>query len=82
MRAGRGQLSLSFTGESWVEVVDAGGKSVIDRTFVDGQSEEVVARVPVMVVIGNAPATRLVYNGNEIDLRPHTRVSVARVTLK
>ena len=82
LRPGSGQLSLTFSGKSWVEIVDANGKSVIDRTYVDGQSEAVVARAPVMVVIGNAQATRLLYNGSEIDLRPHTRASVARVTLK
>ncbi len=33
------------------------------------------------VVIGNAADVRLTYNDREVDLEPHTRVSVARLTL-
>jgi len=33
-------------------------------------------------VIGKAGATRMAYNGKEIDLTPHTKLAVARVTVK
>ena len=80
--AGTGLLGFTFTGESWVEVVDRTGKIVLDRKFKSGDAEEVVGRAPFSVVIGNAKATRMAYDGKEIDLAPHTRVSVARVTVK
>ena len=80
--AGSGVLGFTFTGESWVEVVDRNGKTVLDRKFKDGETEEVVGRAPFTVVIGNAKVSRMAYDGKEIDLVPHTRVSVARVTVK
>ncbi len=80
--AGNGLLGLTFTDKSWVEVVDGTGKSVLDRTFKGGEAEEVIGRPPFTVVIGNARATRMAYNGKEVDLAPHTRASVARLTIK
>ena len=80
--AGSGMLGLTFSANSWVHVVDANGKAVLDRSFKSGDAEEVTGKAPFSVVIGNAKATRLAYNGKEIDLAPHTRASVARVTVK
>lgn len=80
--AGSGQLGFTFSGVSWVEVVDRNGKTVLDRKFNEGETEEVVGRAPFSVVIGNAQVTRMAYNGKEVDLLPHTRASVARVTVK
>lgn len=80
--AGNGLLGLTFTDKSWVDVVDGTGKTVLDRTFRSGEAEEVIGRPPFTVVIGNAQATRLAFNGKEIDLAPHTRASVARLTIK
>ncbi len=80
--AGTGMLGFTFSGKSWVEVVDSTGKSVMDKTFSGGETEELIGRAPFSVVIGNAQVTRMAYNGKEIDLAPHTRASVARVTVK
>ncbi|MEQ1517925.1 MAG: DUF4115 domain-containing protein, partial [Usitatibacteraceae bacterium] len=71
-----------FTGESWVEVTDRNGKVVLDRKFKDGEAQEIVGRPPFSVVIGNAKVTRMAHDGKEIDLVPHTRVAVARLTVK
>jgi cytoskeleton protein RodZ len=80
--AGRAALSFSFTGESWVEVVDGSGRTILSRRFKAGDAEETVGRVPFSVVIGNAKLTRMLFEGQEFDLGPHTRGAVARVTLK
>ena len=82
LAAGTGLLGFTFEGKSWVEVVDASGKTVLDKTFKSGDAEEVTGRAPFAVVIGNAQATRMAYNGKEFDLTPHTRASVARVNVK
>ena len=81
-RAGSGPLGLTFSDKSWVKIVDANGKIVLDRTFKGGDAEEVNGRAPFSIVVGNAKATRLAYNGKEIDLTPHTRAAVARLTVK
>jgi cytoskeleton protein RodZ len=77
-----GVLGFTFTAESWVEVTDGTGRTVISRRYKAGEADEVSGRGPFTIVVGNAQATRMAYNGREFDLAPHTRVSVARVTLK
>ena len=75
-------LGFTFSGESWVEVVDGGGRTVLSRRFKAGDAEEVFGRAPFSVVIGNAKSTRMAFDGREFDLDPHTRGAVARVTVK
>ena len=79
---GSGMLGLTFSDRSWVQVVDANGKVVVDKLFKGGDAEEVTGKAPFAVVIGNAKVTRLAYKGKEIDLAPHTRATVARITVK
>lgn len=81
-KAGGVALGFTFTGDSWVEVVDAGGKTLLSKRFKAGDAEEISGRAPLSVVVGNAQVTRMAFNGREFDLAPHTRVSVARVSVK
>jgi cytoskeleton protein RodZ len=79
---GSGSLKFSFTGECWVEVTEASGKTLLSRRFKAGESETVIGKLPLAVAIGNAPVTKLKYNEVDFDLAPHTRIAVARFTLK
>ena len=79
---GSGLLGLTFSGKSWVKVLDVNGTVVVDKIFKGGDTEEVTGKAPFAVIIGNALVTRLAYNGKEVDLAPHTRASVARMTVK
>jgi cytoskeleton protein RodZ len=81
-RPGEGTVGFTFTGDSWVQVVDATGRTILSKSFKAGDAEEVTGRGPLAVVVGNAKSTRMAFNGREFDLAPHTRVAVARVTLK
>ncbi len=78
---GEGTIRLAFRGAAWVEISDARGKVLLSRTHPGGSSAETIGRPPFNLVIGNAPEVRLTYNGREVDLAPHTRVAVARLTL-
>ena len=80
--AGGAALGFTFSGESWVEVMDASGKKVLSRRFKAGDAEEVLGRAPFTVTIGNASSTRMAFNGREFALDPHTRGAVARVVVK
>ncbi len=80
--AGSSVLGFTFTGESWVEVVDGRGKALVSRRFKAGEVGEAVGRAPFSIVVGNAPQVKMAYNGKDFDLVPHTRVAVARLTLK
>ena len=79
---GSATLRFTFSGESWVEVVEGSGKVLISRRYKAGDEEVTSSKGPLSVIIGNASVTRMNYNGSEFDLTPHTRVSVARFTLK
>jgi cytoskeleton protein RodZ len=75
-------LGFTFTAESWIEVVDVTGKTVVSRRYKAGEADEVSGRGPFSVVVGNAQATRMTLNGRGFDLKPHTRATVARFTVK
>lgn len=76
------QLIFSFDGSSWVEVKDATGRSILSQMNAKGTTQVVEGRPPFHLVVGNASHVRLQYNGRPVDLRPHTRVEVARLTLE
>jgi cytoskeleton protein RodZ len=74
-------LRFSFSEASWVEIKDARGKTLISKINAKGSLAEVAGKPPFTVWIGNAPEVKMLYNGNEFDLAPHTRAAVARFTL-
>jgi cytoskeleton protein RodZ len=74
-------IRMKFRGAAWVEVKDSRGKILLSRNQPGGSDAEVAGKPPLSVVIGNAADVRLTYNDREVDLEPHTRVSVARLTL-
>lgn len=69
-------------GDSWVEVVDAGGKTLISRTVAAGESVGLDGAMPLKVKIGNARVTTLSLRGENVDLAPSVRDNVARLQLK
>lgn len=80
--AGAGELRFSFEGNSWVEVRDASGRTIFSQMNAKGSTQTVQGLPPLQLVIGNASSVRLQYNGEAVDLAPHTRVEVARLTLE
>jgi cytoskeleton protein RodZ len=81
-KPGAHQLIFSFDGNSWVEVKDAAGRTVFSQMNAKGTTQMVEGRPPFQLVVGNASHVRLHYNDQLVDLRPHTRVEVARLTLE
>ena len=76
------QLVFRFTKESWVEVRDAAGEIIFARTNRAGTVQEVQGTPPFKLVVGNARSVTLEYGGKPVDLAPHTKISVARLTLE
>jgi cytoskeleton protein RodZ len=68
--------------DAWIEIRDASGRTLIATLAPAGSERAVQGRAPFDLVIGNAASVRLTYEGKAVDLRPHTRVSVARLKLK
>lgn len=76
------QLQFNVTAASWVEVRDASGSVVLSSTLQPGATPQVDATPPVRVVIGNAKGVSLNWQGKAVDLGPHQRGNVARLTLE
>lgn len=75
-------LQVVATADSWVEVVDAQGHSLLSRTVVAGESVGLDGALPMRVKIGNARGTHLKLRGDNVDLTPWTRDNVARLEVK
>ncbi len=75
-------LHLDFGADSWVEIKDASGRTLMRQLNPSGSSIEVKGQPPFDVVIGNAGQVRLTYNSRPIDLTPFIDVTVARFTLE
>lgn len=67
--------------EAWLEVTDGGGRQLVSSLNRAGAERVVQGRGPFTFVIGNASHVRIEHNGREFDLKPHTRVEVARFTI-
>jgi cytoskeleton protein RodZ len=80
--AGMFKLEFNARQETWVSVVDADGKTIYDKIIFAGSRENIEAKPPLNVTVGNAGATSLNMNGKSIDLAPHSRNNVARIKLE
>jgi cytoskeleton protein RodZ len=77
-----GRIRLEFDSESWVEVTDGGGRTLMSQLNLPGTRRVVSGQPPLSLVIGNAAAVRLTYNDNPVNLKPYITIEVARLVLK
>lgn len=75
------ELSLSFTEDCWLEVTDATGKALIARLATSGDNLQLFGQAPFQVVLGNAPAARVVFNGDAVDVAPSAQRKFKRLTV-
>lgn len=76
------RLQFVFDGDAWVEVKDKSGKVIFYQLNSKGSQQSVRGNPPFSLVIGNAAQVRLTYNDKPVDLAPHTKVDVARLTIE
>ncbi|MBU0911248.1 MAG: DUF4115 domain-containing protein [Gammaproteobacteria bacterium] len=79
--AANATISLSLNAECWVDVVDATGKRLVFGSRQPGEQLNVRGVAPVKVLLGNAAAATLSFNGEAIDLSGYPTGRVARLTL-
>ncbi len=74
-------LSMSFTADCWVNVVDATGKTLVDG--VKGSSRIVEAKgvAPFKLILGAPQVVTIKFNGEDISLADFSEGRVARLTL-
>lgn len=81
-KPGEQLVSFRFEQESWVEVRDRNGRKIFSQLNPAGTEQVVSGRPPLSLVVGNAGGVRLLYNDQPVDLAPHVKVDVARLTLE
>jgi len=79
---GQKRVRLEFQNESWVEIKDRQGNTLMSQLNPAGSQKTVEGAPPLSVVIGNASNVRVTYDGAVFDLKPYTKVDVARFTLE
>lgn len=79
--AGSSRIELELTQPSWVEIRDARGEVLLLRTVKVDEKPVVTGVPPFAVRIGNASAVRLQFDGSPVDLTPHIKAEIARLTL-
>jgi|GEM_PF-580423 len=79
---GSDTLRIDFTGASWVEVVDGSAQALYSDLREAGDILEITGHGPFNVLLGDAPQTRLEFNGDEVDVSGDVRIgNTARLTV-
>lgn len=75
------RLELSFAEECWLEVSDAQGDVLATELQRPGSSVSLLGVAPFSVKLGNAPAVRVMFNGNEVAINPSTGTKVMTISV-
>lgn len=76
------RVVFRFEEQSWVEVRDGSGRTLMAQLNPAGSVRVVRGEPPFSLVIGNAQHVQVVYGNKIVDLTPRTRGEVAHVTLE
>lgn len=76
-----GRLQMSFVAPAWVEIQDAQGRNRYRALGKPGETVALDGPAPFRITVGKAAAVKLQFAGQPVDLQPHTRGEVARLTL-
>jgi len=79
--SGPHRLVIRTEGEAWIEIKDAADRMLVSSLNPPGSERVVRGKPPYQLVIGNASNVRVLYDDKLIDLVPHTRQDVARLTV-
>lgn len=80
--AAAGELQLRTVAESWIEVVDARGTTLMSRLVPGGETIALDGPAPLRLTIGNATGTQVTFRGKPVEMPATARDNVARLTLK
>jgi cytoskeleton protein RodZ len=79
--SGAHRLVVRTDGEAWIEIRDSSDRMLVSSLNPPGSERVVRGKPPYSLVIGNASNVRVTYDDKLIDLAPHTRQDVARLTI-
>lgn len=75
------KLSIKLSGDSWLKIDDALGKTLVHGVKNAGQSFDIQGVEPINLVIGAPQVVKLQYNGQNVDLNQYPSGRVARLSL-
>lgn len=78
----KGVLVFRARAQSWVQVKDARGTTVMQKLMEPGETAAADGPLPLSVVVGSAQATDVQVRGKPFDLAPLARDNVARFEVK
>jgi len=76
------QMRFLFDKDSWLEVRDRDNKVVFSQRLLAGTEQTLSGQGPLSVTIGYAPGVKVFWQGQAVDLAPHTKGDVARLVLE
>ena len=76
------RIKLQFQKESWVQIRGPTGKVLTSELNAGGTERVIEGRAPFELIIGNAQHVRVRIDDREVDLAPHIKIDVARLTLQ
>jgi len=79
---GKRRIVMRFEKESWVEIKGRNGVTLLSQLNPAGSEKVIDGEPPFQLTIGNAPSVQVTYNDQPVDLKPHFKVDVARLTLE
>ncbi len=71
-------LHFKASQDSWVQVKEASGKVVFEKTIRAGATEDIAATPPLKLIVGNAVGVEMQLRGSVFDLKKVTKGSTAR----
>jgi cytoskeleton protein RodZ len=75
-------VRLEFAEDSWVEITDGNGKTLLSMLGKAGTSRSAAGPAPLTVVVGNAKGVKLFYKGQPVELKPAAGSEVVRMKLE
>lgn len=74
-------IGITVSADSWVEIVDATGTQLEMDLLRGGNQRSYTGEPPFELMLGRASAVVVEYQGEPVDIAPHIRGDVARLTL-
>lgn len=71
-------LHFKTSQDSWVQVKEASGKVVFEKTIRAGATEDIAATPPLKLIVGNVAGVEMQLRGSVFDLKKVTKGSTAR----
>ncbi|MBI3346014.1 MAG: helix-turn-helix domain-containing protein [Burkholderiales bacterium] len=75
-------LRVTASADSWIEIVDARGQTLLSRVLKQGEQQEFTGAAPYKLRVGNVSGTRIEWRGAVVDLAERASNNVARLELK